>query len=136
MPDPQDAKSHGPGNVLENEMNCTRIVETNHDPGGSCTAIYREPSSPTPPRVPTVELRGIIPQGRLLIVAITDGRFNWPVECKPSDVQSFAKFQAVACQQFGIWINHASQDEPRAVWRKNEWDEAVSAAFARGRAAG
>ncbi len=118
-------------------MNCTtRIVEHTSDPGGSYTAIYRAPSSPTPPRVPTVELQGIVPQGKLLIVAITDGRFNWPVECKPGDVQSFARFQQIACEQFGIWIQHDSQNEPRAGWRRGEWDEAVAAAFARGRAAG
>ena len=98
-----------------------------------CPAIV--PDSKAPPRTPTVELIGIIPNKQFVLVAISDGRFNWQVECTPADVQSFAKFQAVAVKQCGIWIQHASQEESRPVRRADDWNYAVTTAFNRGKAA-
>ncbi len=100
-----------------------------------CPAIVS--GSKTPPRTPTVELVGIIPNKQFVLVAVrdSDGRFNWSVECTPADVQSFAKFQAAAVKQCGIWIQHASQEELRPARRADEWAYAVTAAFARGKAA-
>jgi hypothetical protein len=88
-----------------------------------CPAIVS--GSKTPPRTPTVELVGIIPNKQFVLVAVrdSDGRFNWSVECTPADVQC------------GIWIQHASQEELRPARRADEWAYAVTAAFARGKAA-
>lgn len=91
--------------------------------------------SKTPPRTPTVDLVGIVPNGQFLLVAISDGRFNWQVECTPADLQSFAKFQAAAVKQCRIWVQHASQEEARPVRRADDWNYAVTSAFERGKAA-
>lgn len=92
--------------------------------------------SKTPPRTPTVELVGIVPNGQFLLVAISDGRFNWQVECTPADLQSFAKFQAAAVKQCRIWVQHSSQDDSlRLARRADEWNYAVTTAFERGKAA-
>lgn len=101
--------------------------------GGHAPAIM--PDAKSPPRTPTVDLVGIIPNKQFVLVAISDGRFNWQVECTAVDIQSFAKFQAVAVKQCGIWIQHASQEESRPVRRADDWNYAVTTAFNRGKAA-
>ena len=106
-----------------------------HDaPAINCPAIVS--NAKTPPRTPTVELVGIVPStAPFLLVGITDGRFHWSVECRPAELQSFAKFQAAAVKQCGIWIDHESQSESRRARRADDWNYAVTSAFARGKAA-
>ena len=93
------------------------------------------PNSKTPPRTPTVVLIDIIPNKQFVLVAISDGRFHWQVECTAPDIQSFAKFQAVTVKQCGIWIQRASQEESRPVRRSDDWNYAVTTAFNRAKAA-
>ena len=99
-------------------------------------AYVTYPGPRATPRAPTVELTGIVSDQLAnscwIYAFFTDGRFNWSVKCRAADLQSFAKFQAVAAEQRDIWIHHASQDELRAVRRKEEWAEAVRLAFAKG----
>ena len=85
-----------------------------------------------PPRTPMVELDGIVPSGQFLQVTISAGSFSWHFQCTPSDVQSFAKFQAAAVKQCKVWVQHGSQEEARALRRVDEWNSAVTAAFQRG----
>ena len=103
------------------------------------TAGYVSPpaivaDSKSPPRTPPVELTGILAAGQFLVVALSDGRFNWQVECRPADVQSFAKFPAVAVMQYAIWIRYASQEESRPARRTDDWSYAVTTAFDHGKA--
>ena len=68
-----------------------------------------------------------------LFVVFTSGAFQWSVICQPSDLQSFLKFQAVVAANHELWVSHPSQEESRAARKREEWDDAVSAAYERGK---
>ncbi len=84
------------------------------------------------PATATIELASAVPMGDYVEVWITDGQFHRLCTCKPTALQSFSRFQVAAMQLCDVWIHHVSQDEPRAGRRRDEWSEAVRAAFRRG----
>ena len=81
-----------------------------------------------------VELKAIIHDRdvKSLVVHFTDGRRNWMVQCRATQVQTFARFLAAVADAIGLWIEHGSQCSRHARVRSEDWQVTVAHAFSAG----
>lgn len=84
------------------------------------------------PKSAYVEIDSIERWPNCLVATLRSGEHLWQLECDGADLTTYAKFQALAANQLGLWAKHESQDMPYPHIRRMNWQYAVSVAFDRG----
>jgi hypothetical protein len=67
-----------------------------------------------------------------MFVTFACGAGSRIVECKPSDLRSFAKFRHRVSVELGVVIDHECEDLHRHCDRRDAWEMAIREAVLRG----